>query len=146
MANKSKGTWYVSFELPRGKRKRVRATETFPNEREAKKFARAKLVDTPNVSRAHSILICRNGRSPQRRCLNGSKNRMKLDHGARTARRRHALRRFQALPLTPDRLRSRSASTTLNLFEGRQDIQLRPGRCMPGPQLGPPAECAGGSF
>jgi hypothetical protein len=25
-------------------------TETFPNEREAKKFARAKLVDTRNVS------------------------------------------------------------------------------------------------
>jgi hypothetical protein len=25
-------------------------TETFPNEREAKKFARAKLVDTQNVS------------------------------------------------------------------------------------------------
>jgi hypothetical protein len=43
--------WYVSFfVLPRGKRKRVRATKTFPNEREAKKFARAKLVDTPNVS------------------------------------------------------------------------------------------------
>jgi hypothetical protein len=50
MANKSKGTWYVSFELPRGKRKRVSETKTFPNEREAKKFARAKLVDTPNVS------------------------------------------------------------------------------------------------
>jgi hypothetical protein len=50
MANKSKGTWYVSFELPRGKRARVRATETFPNEREAKKFASAKLVDTLNVS------------------------------------------------------------------------------------------------
>jgi hypothetical protein len=27
----------------------ARATETFPNEREAKKFARAKLIDTPNV-------------------------------------------------------------------------------------------------
>ena len=50
MANKSKGTWYVSFELPRGKRKQVRTTETFPNEREAKQFARAKLVDTLNVS------------------------------------------------------------------------------------------------
>ncbi len=36
MANKSKGTGYVSFELPRGKRKRVRATKTFPDEREAK--------------------------------------------------------------------------------------------------------------
>jgi hypothetical protein len=50
MANKSQGTWYVSFELPRGKRKNARATETFRSELEAKKFARAKLVDTPNVS------------------------------------------------------------------------------------------------
>jgi hypothetical protein len=50
MAKKSKGTWYVSFELPRGKRARGRATETFPNEREAKKFARSKLVYTPNIS------------------------------------------------------------------------------------------------
>ena len=50
MANKSRGTWYVSFELPRGKRKRVRATKTFPNEREAKKFARAKLTEAQNVS------------------------------------------------------------------------------------------------
>ncbi len=29
---------------------RARATETFPNEREAKKFARAKLVETQKVS------------------------------------------------------------------------------------------------
>jgi hypothetical protein len=50
MANKSQGTWYVSFELPRGKRAHARATETFPNEREAKKFATAKLVDSPKVS------------------------------------------------------------------------------------------------
>jgi len=50
MANRSKGTWYVSFELPRGKRARLRATETFRSELEAKKFARAKLVDTLNVS------------------------------------------------------------------------------------------------
>jgi hypothetical protein len=50
MANKSQGTWYVSFELPRGKRALARATETFPNEREAKKFARAKLIDTPNLT------------------------------------------------------------------------------------------------
>ncbi len=54
VSNKSKGTWYVSFELPRGKRKRVRATKTFPNEREAKKFARAKLVDTPKCQRGHT--------------------------------------------------------------------------------------------
>ena len=50
MANKSQGTWYVSFELPRGKRALARATETFLNEREAKKFARAKLAETPNVT------------------------------------------------------------------------------------------------
>jgi hypothetical protein len=50
MANRSQGTWYVSFQLPPGKRTFARATETFPNELEAKKFARAKLVDTPNVS------------------------------------------------------------------------------------------------
>ena len=49
MANKSQGTWYVSFELPRGKRAHARATETFPNEREAKKFARAKSAETQNV-------------------------------------------------------------------------------------------------
>jgi hypothetical protein len=50
MDNKSQGTWYVSFELPPGKRKHARATETFRSELEAKKFARAKLVDTLNVS------------------------------------------------------------------------------------------------
>jgi hypothetical protein len=50
MANKSQGTWYVSFELPRGNRKHARATETFRSELEAKKFARAKLVDTLNVT------------------------------------------------------------------------------------------------
>ena len=50
MANKSQGTWYVSFERPRGMRTFARATETFPNEREAKEFARAKLVDTLKVS------------------------------------------------------------------------------------------------
>jgi hypothetical protein len=52
MADRSKDTWYVSFEprkLP-GKRAHYRATETFPNEREAKKFARAKLAETQNVS------------------------------------------------------------------------------------------------
>ena len=49
MANKSQGTWYVSFELPREKRRR-RATETFRSELEAKKFARAKLAETLNVT------------------------------------------------------------------------------------------------
>jgi hypothetical protein len=50
MANKSQGTWYVAFEQQMQKRGRTRATETFPNEREAKKFARAKLVETQKVS------------------------------------------------------------------------------------------------
>jgi hypothetical protein len=50
MANKSRGTWYVSFGLPWAKRRHARATETFPNEREAKKFARAKLAEAQNVS------------------------------------------------------------------------------------------------
>jgi hypothetical protein len=51
MANKSQGTWYVAFEVRRRwKRDHARATETFPNEREAKKFARAKLAETQKVS------------------------------------------------------------------------------------------------
>jgi hypothetical protein len=51
MANKSQGTWYVSFELPPAKRAPTkRATETFTNEREAKIFATAKLVHTPNIT------------------------------------------------------------------------------------------------
>ena len=51
MANKSQGTWYVSFELlPRDKRKYARATKTFHSELAAKKFARAKLAETLNVS------------------------------------------------------------------------------------------------
>jgi hypothetical protein len=50
MANKLHGTWYVSFEVPRRKHSLARATETFPSEQEAKDFARAKLVETPNVT------------------------------------------------------------------------------------------------
>ena len=51
MANRSQDTWYVSFELPPAvKRGHGRATETFRNEREAKKFARAKLAEAQNVS------------------------------------------------------------------------------------------------
>ena len=50
MSNKSRGTWYVSFDRPEAKRRHPRATETFPNEREAKKFARAKLAEARNVS------------------------------------------------------------------------------------------------
>jgi len=50
MANKSRGTWYVSFDLTAAKRRHPRATETFPGEREAKNFARAKLAEAKNVS------------------------------------------------------------------------------------------------
>jgi hypothetical protein len=51
MANKSRGTWYVSFDLPWARRGRhARATETLPNEREAKNFTRAKLAEARNVS------------------------------------------------------------------------------------------------
>src|SRR5258708_2504357 len=50
IADKVQRTRYVSLKLSQGMRAHARATETFPNEREAKKFARAKLVDTPNVS------------------------------------------------------------------------------------------------
>jgi hypothetical protein len=52
MADRSTDNWYVSFEpkkLP-GKRHHPRVTETFPNEHEAKKFARRKLADTLNIS------------------------------------------------------------------------------------------------
>jgi hypothetical protein len=53
MAERSKHTWYVSVKpkkpLP-GKRCHSRATETFANEADAKQFAKAKLVDTKNVS------------------------------------------------------------------------------------------------
>ena len=53
MANKSQGMlWFVSYDPPRreNKRSHTRATETFPNEQEAKKFARAKLAETPFVN------------------------------------------------------------------------------------------------
>jgi hypothetical protein len=50
MANKKQDLWYVSFELPRGKRPFARGTETFPDEREAKQFARAKLDHTLNIT------------------------------------------------------------------------------------------------
>jgi hypothetical protein len=46
---KSKGTWYVSFET-QGKLAKLRTTEPFQNEQEAKAFARAKLADGSNVN------------------------------------------------------------------------------------------------
>jgi hypothetical protein len=53
MAERSKHTWYVSFKPKKtipGKRAHSRATETFPNETDAKRFAKAKMVDTPTVT------------------------------------------------------------------------------------------------
>jgi hypothetical protein len=50
VANKPQDLWYVSFELPRGKRAFAKGTETFPNEREAKQFAKAKLGHTINIT------------------------------------------------------------------------------------------------
>ena len=53
MASKFQGMlWFVSYDLPRRDKKRshIRATETFSNEREAKKFARAKLTETLYVN------------------------------------------------------------------------------------------------
>ena len=53
MAAKSKDTWYVSFAPKKpipGRRSFARATETFANESEAKRFAKAKLADTLKVS------------------------------------------------------------------------------------------------
>jgi hypothetical protein len=50
---RSKGTWYVSFQSYEhvGKRSRkLRTTETFPSEQEAKAFARATLADGSNVN------------------------------------------------------------------------------------------------
>ena len=77
MANRPQDSWYVSFELPRGKRAFARGTETFPNEREAKQFAKAKLGHTLNIIAGTSILMCRNVQLHQCRYLSGSRNRMK---------------------------------------------------------------------
>ena len=79
MANKSQGSWYVSFELPRGKRTHARATETFRSELEAKNLREQNWPKLKMSAPARSILICRNGRSPKRRYSNGSKYRMKAD-------------------------------------------------------------------
>jgi hypothetical protein len=54
MAGGQKSTWYVSFEqrksAPDGKRIPPRATETFANEAEAKKFAKAKCAEGLHVT------------------------------------------------------------------------------------------------
>jgi hypothetical protein len=46
---KFKGTWYVSFETS-AKHANLRKTEPFPNEQEAKAFARTKLGDGSSVN------------------------------------------------------------------------------------------------
>jgi hypothetical protein len=50
---RSKDTWYVSFEpkarVP-GQRGLMRTSETFRNEQEAKAFARTKLADSRNIT------------------------------------------------------------------------------------------------
>jgi hypothetical protein len=46
---RSKDTWYVSFDLP-GQPRRPRTTETFRNELDAKEFAKAKLTEGSNVA------------------------------------------------------------------------------------------------
>jgi hypothetical protein len=51
MVSQPKDTWYVSYETSRReKRPFARQTETFKTEREAKEFARSKLVQTLNVT------------------------------------------------------------------------------------------------
>jgi hypothetical protein len=45
-----KPTWYVSFEAPSQEKRFARLTQTFASEREAKQFAKAKLVSTQNIT------------------------------------------------------------------------------------------------
>jgi hypothetical protein len=48
LSSKARGTSHLNYD---GESDRTQGRpKRFPNEREAKKFARAKLVDTPNVS------------------------------------------------------------------------------------------------
>jgi hypothetical protein len=49
-ADRSKDTWYVSFEPKDRPAGRYRATETFRNEQDAKEFAKARLTDSANVT------------------------------------------------------------------------------------------------
>src|SRR5882672_11627410 len=64
-------TWDRESERTPGRPKHSRTSERPRNSRE---LNWPKLKMSPP---ARSILICRKGRSPQRRCLNGSKSRMK---------------------------------------------------------------------
>ena len=54
MANKSQRTWYVSFELPWGKRKRARATETFRSELEAQEIRESEIGRHAKCQRGHA--------------------------------------------------------------------------------------------
>ena len=49
-SDRSKDTWYVSFEPKDRPAGRYRMTETFRNERDAKEFAKTRLTDGSNVS------------------------------------------------------------------------------------------------
>jgi hypothetical protein len=54
MTDSVKHTWYVAFEVPTSMsppgRRGPRATETFPNESEAREFARKKFAEGLNVN------------------------------------------------------------------------------------------------
>jgi hypothetical protein len=74
---KARGTFHSNWELKgestQGRPKNFRTSERPSNLREGN-------WPKPKISpRARSILICRKGRSPQRRCLNGLKNRDEPD-------------------------------------------------------------------
>jgi hypothetical protein len=49
-SDRSKDTWYVSFEPKDRPRGRYRMTETFRNEHDAKEFAKTRLTDSSNVT------------------------------------------------------------------------------------------------
>ncbi len=72
---KARGTSHLNCdgesERTQGRPKRFRTSERPRNSRE-RNWSKRQMSP-----RARSILICRKGRSPQRRCSNGSKSRMK---------------------------------------------------------------------
>jgi hypothetical protein len=49
-SDRSKDTWYVSFEPRERSAGKFRMTETFRNEQDAKEFAKARLTDGSNVT------------------------------------------------------------------------------------------------
>jgi hypothetical protein len=54
MANKSRGTWFVTYEVPKGPtstgRRSSRATKTFQDEQAAKEFAQKQFAEGLNVN------------------------------------------------------------------------------------------------